>query len=186
MTNTEKIKIVEKRCCDLFGIDYRSYKANKTRECKIITIRQFVFKASYENMKISYKELASLVGGKNHATAINAIKRITGYMQYDKELKALYLKFVDSCSDVFAKVKTAYIIGDPVTDLYYHAEEKLIEQGYEISGTSDEKLAAINYYREMLPKLVHAEDIFLVDNTIPFTDIELTVAQVLGKNVVEY
>lgn len=80
------IQDIQKMVCSAYGIrlaDIKSKKRHKT----IALPRQVAMYLAREYGKSSYPEIGSAFGGKNHSTAIHAVKKITAEIEKDPELK---------------------------------------------------------------------------------------------------
>ena len=67
----------------------------QTRRYNIVICRQTIMKYLFENTKMTLREIGEVIGDKDHATVLHAIRRIDGFLQFDKEYKKDYRVFCD-------------------------------------------------------------------------------------------
>ena len=85
MLNNLMIEVIKRIVCSGEGINPDKLFA-RSRERKIINARQLFFKLIRMHTELSLSEIGK-IAGLDHATIIHAIKKLDGYLSYDKKLR---------------------------------------------------------------------------------------------------
>lgn len=85
-TNIEKANRILHIVVEHFGITVEELKS-KTRQRRICFPRQIVIYLVHKTTSMSLKDIGSLVGGKDHTTAIYAREAVMNLMDSDEEIR---------------------------------------------------------------------------------------------------
>lgn len=73
------------KVCEYFNMTKESLILNNSsRMREYITVRQFIWYFLREHTRMSYSEIGSLFN-KDHATALYAVKSLSGFLEFDKK-----------------------------------------------------------------------------------------------------
>lgn len=85
------------RAREFFNIDASiELLKSKSRKREIILSRAFFYKRAKEKTKFSLNKIGYLIGGKNHATVLNGIKRVNNEVGLIDEYKKFWGEYKDS------------------------------------------------------------------------------------------
>lgn len=87
------IREIEKIVCDYFNIRVFRIKL-KTRKREIVKCRQISYYFSRKYTKESFNQIAFIIAGQDHATALSSKKRVENDCLTDKKLRK-HLKLID-------------------------------------------------------------------------------------------
>lgn len=131
------VKVVQ----NYYKVD-EDYFRRKTRKYEIVFPRQIAMYLIKKNTKLSLYSIGEKFG-KNHATIINGLKRISGYIQVDKKVK----KQVKDIQDTISLKSKSAIEGSNLNESFYyinlnHFESLRLEEEKSIlfAGFSDQEL----------------------------------------------
>lgn len=147
---TDSKKVVDGKLMDFivklvqnyYKVD-EDYFRRKTRKYEIVFPRQVAMYLIRKNTKLSLYSIGEKFGNKNHATIINGVKRIKGYIQVDKKVKE---QVNDIQYTISLKSKSA-IDGSNLNESFYyinlnHFESLRLKEEKSIlfAGFSDQEL----------------------------------------------
>jgi len=95
-----------------------SYFLKKTRRNEILFARQVAMYLIKKNTKLSLNSIGQKCGNKDHATVINAIKRVQGYIDVDKQLK----KQVSDIQQIIKLKSSSALNGYKLNDVFYYID----------------------------------------------------------------
>ena len=122
------------------------YFSKKTRRNDILYPRQIAMYLTKKNTKLSLNKIGQRFGNKNHATVINAVKKIQGYIDVDKQVK----KQVADIQQIIKVKSSSALNGYKLNDMFYYINlEEFVslrfgeEKTMIITGFSEEEISKI-------------------------------------------
>jgi hypothetical protein len=94
------------------------YYKRKTRKYEILFPRQVAMYLIRQNTKLSLNSIGEKFGNKNHATIINGVKRIKGYVDVDKQIR---MEVKDIQQTITLKSSSA-IEGYNLNEVFYYID----------------------------------------------------------------
>lgn len=94
MTQPEKVEYIISRGCEFLGITRDDFSTKDTRKSKLWYKKRFLIPILYENTSLTIREVANLIGLKNHTTILYHIKvmkeEASGELYGSKKTKQVY------------------------------------------------------------------------------------------------
>ena len=85
-----RFRNIAQRVADYFGLDVEKLLSRETRLSEYVRARQIIYWLTREelmNLPYSLNKLGELMGGFNHATILNGLRRFDEDMEYERSFK---------------------------------------------------------------------------------------------------